>query len=213
VSSLTTRLADSQQKAINEPQLAAELKLNQDIGIASYNPISASVINRDPNLWYQQVQVNRGSSSGVRDGDAVLSDGALVGKVMEVTGGSTSVVQLITDHSYEVAGEAQDGQGDTGILSPVLGNNLVLQDLAHDAPIRAGDLVVTAGFKNPTDPSVSGSLYPSAIPIGVVSASFSQNELVNNGEVPVTPIASIRRFTSVQVLTRSVAGQEAADIR
>jgi rod shape-determining protein MreC len=211
VGSLTTRLAESQQKAIDEPQLAHELKLNQDIGISAYDPVSASVIYRDPSVWYQQVFVNRGSSSGVRDGDAVLSDGALVGKVLEVTG-PTSEVQLITDHSYEVAGEAQDGQGDTGILSPVLGNNLVLQDLAHDAPIQTDDLVVTAGFKNPTDLSQSGSLYPSAIPIGVVS-SFSQNELLNNGEVPVTPIASIRRFTSVQILTRSVAGQEAADIR
>ena len=167
---------------------------------------------RDPNLWYQQVEVDRGSSGGVRDGDAVLSDGALVGKVSETTG-STSTVVLITDHTVEVAGEVEDAAGDTGILTPVLGNDLVLQDLPHNAAISAGQLVVTAGFKDPSNLSQSGSLYPSAIPVGRVAASFNPDQLENSGQVPVTPIASIRRFTSVQILTASVAGTEEADVR
>ena len=209
---LTAQNAIYRQEAIREPQLAAELHLTQDIGISNDDPVSASVINRDGNLWYQQVQVNRGSSSGVHDGDAVLSDGALVGKVSETTG-STSEVALITDHTVEVAAEVQDATGDTGILLPVLGNNLVLQDLPHDAAVAAGDTVVTAGFEDPSDHSQSGSLYPSAIPIGRVAKNFDPNQLVNSGEVPVTPIASVRRFTSVQILTASVAGTEEADVR
>ncbi len=209
---LTDQNAVYKQKAIRESQLAAELHLTQDIGIANQNPVSASVINRDPNLWYQQVEVNRGSSSGVHDGDAVLSDGALVGKVSETTG-STSEVVLITDHTVEVASEVQDAQGDTGILQPVLGNDLELEDLPRNAAVSAGQTVVTAGFKDPSDLSQSGSLYPSAIPIGRVAASFNPNQLINSGEVPVTPIASIRRFTSVQILTTSVAGTEEADVR
>jgi rod shape-determining protein MreC len=209
--SLTSQLATAKQQAIDEPQLAKELKLDQSIGIAADNPVSASVIDRDASVFYQQVGVNRGSSSGIRLGDAVIADGALVGKVSEVSG-SFSEVQLITNHTVEIAAEVQDLHGDTGILLPVLGNNLVLQDLPHGASIASGDLVVTAGFKNPTDQSQPGSLYPSAIPIGRV-ASFDANELLNNGEVPVTPLASIRRFTSVQVLTKTVSGTEEADVR
>jgi rod shape-determining protein MreC len=209
--SLTAQNAIYKQEAISEPQLAAELKLNQNIGLSNYDPVSASVINRDASVWYQQVQVDKGSSSGVRIDDPVLSEGALVGKISEVTG-SVSEIQLITNHTVEVAAEVQDAGGDTGVLAPVLGNNLVIQDLPHSAAVTPGNLVVTDGFKDPADLSLSGSLYPSAIPIGRVAA-FDTNELQNSGEVPVTPIASIRNFTSVQILTKSATGQETADIR
>ncbi len=210
-SRLASQLAVAKQKAIRDPQLAAEVKLDQSLGISSYDPVSASVIVRDPSAFYQQVEINSGSSSGIRLEDAVLADGALVGKISEVTG-STSVVQLITDHTFQIATEVQNAKGDTGVLSPVLGNNLVLQDLPHNASISKGELVVTAGFENPTDKSQSGSLYPAAIPVGQVAA-FDPNELLNNGEVPVTPLASIRRFTSVQVLTKTVSGTVAASVR
>jgi cell shape-determining protein MreC len=78
--------------------------------------------------------------------------------------------------------------------------------------ITPTELVVTAGFKDPADPSQPGSLYPPGIPIGRV-ADFSQNELLNNGQIPVTPLASIRRFTSVQILTKPYAGTEEANAK
>ena len=196
------------------PQLRREIALDQAIGAGSYHPVAASVINRDPSLWYQQVEVSAGSGSGVEPGDPVLSDGALVGKVTQV-GGSWSEVSLITDHTVEVAAmvvpKGQNVHGtSTGILQPVVGNNLVLSYLPHNANIHPGDLVITAGFTDPANPSKSGSLYPAAIPIGRVSA-FGQNELLNSGQVPVAPKASIRRFTAVQILTRPQAtGQEAS---
>jgi cell shape-determining protein MreC len=130
-------------------------------------------------------------------------------------GGSWAEVVLITDHTVEVAAQAVPkgqgaGGGGTGILQPAVGNNLVLTNLPHNANIQPGDLVMTAGFKDPADTAKSGSLYPAAIPIGRVG-SFGQNELLNTGQVPVTPLASIRRFTAVQILTRPQAtGQEAS---
>jgi rod shape-determining protein MreC len=211
VSNLTAQNALYKQAAIENPQLRHEIKLDQDIGASSYHAVSASVIVRDPNLWYQQVEVNAGSSRDVRAGDPVLADGALVGKVSVVFGSFAEVV-LITDHTVEVAAEVQNATGDTGVLEPAVGNNLVLEDLPHTASIQPGQLVVTAGFKDPSDLSASGSLYPSAIPIGRVGA-FNQNELLNSGEVPVVPNASIRRFTAVQILTKPVLGQEAADVK
>jgi rod shape-determining protein MreC len=212
VSSLTAQNALYKQAAIENPQLRREIKLDQDIGASSYHAVSASVVGRDPSLWYQQVDVNAGSSSGVKSGDPVTADGALVGKVREVTGSSSSWVVLITDHTVEVAAEVQNAKGDTGVLEPAIGNNLVLEDLPHSAAIKSGQLVVTAGFKDPSDLSVTGSLYPSAIPIGRVG-QFSQTELLNSGEVPVVPNASIRGFTSVQILTKPLLGEDAADVK
>lgn len=210
---LTRRLVIATQEHIDYGQLQKEVGLDQRIGAANYNPVGASVISRDPNLWYQQVEINAGSGDGIKAGDPVLADGALVGKVSEV-GGSFAWVVLITDHTVSVAAEVQDRKGDTGILSPAVGNpdQLLLQDLPNQASIGSRQFVVTAGFRDPTDPSQPGSLYPPGIPIGRV-APFSQNELLNHGQVPVTPIASIRRFTSVQVLTKPYAGNVEADVR
>jgi rod shape-determining protein MreC len=177
VSNLNTELAIANQKAINNSQLKAEVGLDQNIGAADYHPVAASVIVVDPNIWYQQIEVNAGSNDGVKAGDPVLGDGALVGKVLEVSGSSAEVV-LITDHTVSVA---------------------------------PGDLVVTAGFKDPSNPAQPGSLYPPGIPIGHV-ASFSQNDLLNTGQVPVSPLASLRRLTSVQILTKPYAGNVEASV-
>jgi rod shape-determining protein MreC len=214
VQRLTVLNAQYKQAFIENPQLRREIKLDQNIGAANYRPVAASVISRDPSLWYQQVEINAGSGDGIKAGDPVLADGALVGKVLQVTG-SSAIVVLITDHTVSVAAEVQNATGDTGVLSPAVGNpdELLFQDLPNRAQIAADQLVVTAGFKDPVDPSQPGSLYPPGIPIGRVTA-FSQNELLNHGQVPVTPLASIRRFTSVQVLTKpyAPAANVAADV-
>jgi rod shape-determining protein MreC len=219
VNALTAQLAIANQKAINNEQLQKEVGLDQNIGAADYHPVGASVIGRDSSVWYQQVLVNAGSGDGVKPGDPVLGDGALVGKVAQVNGGS-AVVRLITDHTVSVAAEAQHvangahAIGSTGVLSPAVGNpdQLELQDLPHTTPVAEGDLVVTAGYKDPANPSLPGSLYPPGIPIGTVAA-FSQNDLLNTGQVPVTPLASMRRFTSVQILTKPYAGSQEALVK
>lgn len=214
--SLTAQNAIYKYELIEFPQLRREIRLDQAIGASSSHLVNASVIVRDPSLWYQQVEVNAGSGSGVAVGDPVIADGALVGKISQV-GGSWAEVSLITDHTVEVAAQAVPkgqgaGGGGTGILEPSVGNNLVLTNLFHNANIQPGDLVMTAGFKDPANPAKSGSLYPAAIPIGRV-APFGQNELLNSGQVPVTPSASIRRFTAVQILTTPQATGEEASTR
>ncbi len=126
------------------------------------------MIGRDPSLWYQHVEVDKGSDDGVALDDPVTGDGALVGKVTSVTG-STSIVTLITDHSYAVAAQVLNSRGDTGVLVPAVGNpnQLLLQSLPNHASIAAGEQVVTAGFKSTPSPSLQ-SLYPPGIPIGTV---------------------------------------------
>jgi rod shape-determining protein MreC len=216
--SLTEQNAIYKYQLSEFPQLQREINLDQAIGAKSYHAVSASVINRDSSLWYQQVQVNAGSGRGVQVGDPVIGDGGLVGKVTAVLGSSASEVSLITDHTVEVAAQAvpkANGVGSggaTGILEPVVGNNLVLTDLPHNANIQPGDPVITAGFKDPADSTRSGSLYPAGIVIGHVG-EFGQNQLLNSGQVPVVAYASIRRFTSVQILTRPQAGAEEANVK
>ncbi len=211
VEALNKKVAEYQSAAIQNRELTKQVGL-ASVGIDSYHPLGADVIGRDPSLWYQQVEVDKGSGDGVELNDPVTGDGALVGKVTSVTG-STSIVTLITDHSYAVAAKVLNNKGDSGVLVPAVGNpnQLLLQDLPNHASISTPQQVVTAGFQSSTRPSLQ-SLYPPNIPIGTVQP-VDQNELLNNGQVTVAPLADIRHFDSVQILTRPHAGSERASVK
>ncbi len=206
VATLTSELAGAQQRAIDDAQLKQQVGLDNSIGISSYQPVAAHVIGRNPTLLYATIQVDKGSADGVRREDPVTGDGALVGKVSLVAS-NTSVVTLITDSTYSVSAQVQDALGDTGLLVPAVGNpnQLLLQDLTRQAKPAVGEQVVTAG----TTSGPLQSRYPPGIPIGTVS-NANLNDLLNNGQVQVTPAADVRRVQDVQVLTRARAGAQRA---
>jgi rod shape-determining protein MreC len=209
------QLAKYKTQGIQNAYLSKQLGLAQTVGLNRYDPVAANVIARDPSLWYQTVEVNAGSGDGVSINDPVTGDGGLVGKVTEVTG-SSSIVTLITNASskeqFGVTATVTDTTGDTGVLEPAVGNpnQMVLQDLPNRAQIKPGMQVVTAGYKDPSNSELN-SLYPPGILIGTV-ASFNPNELLNSGQVPVTPTANVRGFTSVQILTKIGSGGERAQV-
>jgi rod shape-determining protein MreC len=212
VQRLTDELAQAQNAEILNRQLSKEVHLDAALNIDTYRPTTADVIGRDPTLWYETIEIDKGSNDGVQVNDPVIGDGALVGKVSTVAP-SVSIVQLITDHAVNVAAQVQDQNGDTGLLVPAVGNpnELLLQDLPHIVPgqpgPQIGQLVVTAGYKaGPLD-----SLYPRGIPIGQVS-NASENSLINNNEVQVSPAADLRHLSVVQVLTAPRSGSVRAQV-
>ena len=98
------------------------------------------MIGRPPNnLLLDRLQVDAGSSAGVRVGDPVVADGGLVGHVSFVASDS-SFVTLITDPSSSVSVKVLDAAGDTGLLKPSVGDplDLLVQLLPRHAHIRAG---------------------------------------------------------------------------
>jgi rod shape-determining protein MreC len=209
VQQLNARLAQAQQQAIDYPQLAKEVGLDNN-GLSAYHLVAAHVIGQDPTVWYEQIEVDKGSLDGVQKDDPVIGDGALVGKVSLVDS-TVCEVTLITDHTFGVAAEVQDSVGDRGLLVPAVGspNQLLLQDLTQTGPFHetAGQVVVTDGF---SDGSLV-DLYPPNIPIGVVS-NANQDTLVNSGQIQVSPFADLRHLDSVQILTRPHAGTESASL-
>jgi rod shape-determining protein MreC len=208
-------LAQARQQAIDYPELAKELKLDQSNDISAYQPVSASVVIRSATVWYATITIDKGADDGVHVNDPVVGDGALVGKV-SVADSSVSIVTLITDPSFAVAAEVQDSSGETGVLRPDTGNpnELLLQNLPKPMGSDAGPVysqqVVTAGFDDPSDPQLR-SLYPRGLPIGTVS-NANINNLLNNGQIQVAPDADLRDLSSVQVLTAPQAGTERAQV-
>ncbi len=211
VNTLQAEVAQYESAAIQNRELSRELALDQTDGIGSFSPVSADVIWHDPTLWYQQLEIDKGSGDGVHVDDPVIGDGALVGKITEV-GSNFSIVTLITDHTTQVAAEVMDQNGDQGLLVPRVGdpNQLVLEDLnvqvGQPGP-AVNQQVVTLGFKS----GGLSSLYPHGIPIGQVS-TVSGNNLYLNHQVLVSPVADLRHLQSVQVLTRAQGSTARAQV-
>jgi rod shape-determining protein MreC len=208
VQMLRSELAQAQRAQAENAQLSKEVGLDNSASIASYKPVGAHVIARDPTLWYATIEVDKGSADGVRVDDPVIGDGGVVGRISTVDP-TVSVVTLITDHSMAVSAQVQDSSGDSGVLVPAVGNpnQLLLQYLPRTAPVQTGQQVVTAGFKQ----GPLQSLYPAGIPVGQVS-NANQNELLNNGQVQVNPVADLRHLDAVQILTAPHGGTERAQV-
>jgi rod shape-determining protein MreC len=203
---LTAELANLKGAEILNGQLTKLVGLNQDIGVSAYRPVAAQLIGSDPSLWYDQIEVDAGSSSGVQANQPVIGQDGLVGVVSDVTAGA-SWVTLITNHTIEVAAEVQDGVGDRGILQPSVGNpnELVLSDLPHQANIQQNQLVVTAGFRL----GKYDDIYPPNIPIGTVT-NANQVTLASSGTVQVSPAVDLRHLNVVEILTRPHPGTTSA---
>jgi rod shape-determining protein MreC len=214
VQELTNQLAQAKGAKLLNTQLEAELHLDNSLALSSYRPVTAQVILRDPTLWYQTINVDKGTDDGVGLHDPVTGDGALVGEVTEVSA-TVSVVTLITDHTVAVTARVLDANGDTGELVPAVGNpnQLVLQYLQPPNPGQVqngpqqGQLVVTAGFKSgPLE-----SYFPANIPIGNV-LPVDENQLLNNGTIQVAPQADLRGVDVVQILTKPQPGTLRAQV-
>lgn len=214
VQQLTYKLAQTKGAQYENRQLSALVHLDDSIGIDAYHPVTAQVIVRDPTLWYQTIEVDKGSDDGVHLHDPVVGDKALVGEVSEVSA-TASVVSLITDHTVSVTARVLDQNGDTGELVPAVGNpnELVLEYLQPPNPgqIQAGpqqgQMVVTAGFKSgPLE-----SYFPSNIPVGYIS-TVNEDQLINDGQVQVAPYADLRHVDTVQILTTTQPGTERAQL-
>jgi len=178
-------------------ELHRVLALDDSNGLDAYDKRTVRVIGRPPNnLLLDRLQVDAGSSAGVRVGNPVIADGGLVGHVSFVASDS-SFVTLITDPSSSVSVKVLDPAGDTGLLKPSVGDplDLLVQLLPRHARIEQEDVVVSGGFRT----SNLESLYPPNIPIGRVT-SADPEELASDQQVHVAPIADLRHLDFVQIL-------------
>lgn len=191
----------------NKKQYEADeklLKLDSDYNLSGYAPVAAETIGFDASTWYEKITINRGSGAGVKVDDPVVAPGGLVGDVTDVWHNGASVT-LITAPKSSVGAMVQNEAFDAGLVQPKLGaaaGTLVLDSLPQTAQITRGQLVVTSGFQDPT-PNLSEvhSKYPPAIPIGTVTNTNTQQSVMENQQVEVTPSADLRHLSVVQVLT------------
>jgi len=184
-------------------ELLALSHLDQ-LGVGDYRPVDATVIDKNPNVWYSTVTIDKGESAGVRRNDPVINSEGLVGKVAQAAPDG-ALVELLTNSAMGVAARIGTSRA-TGLVQPKVGdpNDLLLQYLPTSVQPNPGEYVVTSGTVTPAYPS----LFPPGLLIGQVT---SVNEESAYKSVNVHPVANLHNLDIVQVLT-AAEGTRAANL-
>jgi rod shape-determining protein MreC len=203
VNKLRRELVANQTERTAYRELVALYHLDNRLSVSNYHPVTATVVAKSPNIWYSTVTIDRGESSGIRVNDPVINAEGLVGKVTQAASDGAQV-SLITDSSVGVSARVGTSSV-TGIVQPKVGdpNDLLLQYLPANAPVKKGDYVITSG----TVAGPGDSLYPPGIPIGQVT---SVNEESAFRSVNVHPLTNLHGLDVVQVLTAASGSRPAS---
>jgi hypothetical protein len=122
-----------------------------------YQMIGAEVIANSPSIWEKTITVNRGSRDGLEPRMPVITyQGYLVGRVENV-GSNSAQIRLIIDHNFVVGGIV--ARTDSREIGLVKGSGRgdrpnIMDSIAWDADIKAGDVVLTSGLSNNFPPGL-----------------------------------------------------------
>ena len=118
----------------------------------------AELIAVDLDPYRQQVVINKGSSSGLYEGQPVLDANAVMGQVTHINRFSATVL-LITDARHALPVQVNRNGLRTLAVGTGRINELVLPHLPNNADIEEGDLLVTSGL---------GGRFPPGYPVAEV---------------------------------------------
>jgi len=179
-------------------RLQALLHLDTRHELEHQGPVTSRVIGQSPTVWFATINIDKGSSSGVRVDQPVVTGDGLVGKITAVSP-HAAVVTLITDHTVAVSARVNK-TGVSGMVQPAVGDpgELVLQYTTSRDVITPGQTIVTAGTASRYDRLQD--LFPGGIPIGRVTRV--DDPRTDSQLVHIRPFADMRRLEFVQVLTR-----------
>jgi len=201
---LRAELARQDNATYENARLAKLVETNGALGLDAYGAKTGRVIATSPTVWYSTIKIDKGSSDGVRLGQPVMNEEALVGRVTAVFSGAAQVTLLTDTSASDTSAGVSARAGKTGvfgIVEPVGAgnpNDLLLSNAPPGAKLNVGDRVVTRGTVSDTDRFPS--LYPSGLPIGVITRI--DNKGTDTQEIHVRPYANMRDLDFVQVLTR-----------
>ena len=154
------RIEELQQRLVELESQNQQLK--GLLGYVSSRPdkgVTAPIIGRSADHWWQQIVLGRGSRDGIKVGSIVSGTGGVVGRVVQV-GPSTSRVLLISDPSSQV-GVTIARSRFMGYMRGQAESRAVMEFFDKVPDVRPGDVVTTSSFSR---------LFPAGLPIGRVES-------------------------------------------
>ena len=158
-----------------------------------YKMESAQVIGRDSVNAFEEFTLNKGSLSGIKVNDPVITSEGLVGIVSHV-GPTYSVVTTILDPDINI-GVINFRTQETGVVSgeasiSVKGKTK-LRLLPRDTSLVSGDIIETSGV---------GGVFPEGLLIGTIEVIKAENSGVSM-YAEIKPIIDVSDVSNVMILT------------
>ena len=166
VAELRVQNLQATEFAAENERLRALLQYKQTVG--QFDLLMARVIGRESATWSSIIIINCGSTDGVKDNMAVVTEKGLVGHVTEVNL-TSSKVQLLLDPRSSVGTLVQrPASRVAGIVEGDSANPFMphMVNIPRNSDVVEGDTVVTSGF---------GGIYPKGIYVGKI-ASIKNDE-------------------------------------
>ncbi|MGB9753152.1 rod shape-determining protein MreC [Roseiflexus castenholzii] len=176
---LRAEIADLKARLIEADALKFEnARLREQVRIEQAYPwqlLGADVLALTPDSGRRLVLIAAGADQGVQPGMAVIArEGsnppALIG-VVEAVGPRTAAVLLMTDYSSALSAQVyHENDVVRGVVQGQWqrGSRLLLHSVARDAPLAAGNTVVTAGLSAELDIDLPRASVPPNVPIGII---------------------------------------------
>lgn len=126
-----------------------------------YDTVAAKVVSYEPNNWYDTIVINKGTASGIKKDDIVISPDGVVGKISDVGVNWAHISSILSaDNAIGTivsrTGEIAVTEGDKELSEQKL---CKLTFVNAGAQISAGDFLETSG---------AVGLYPAGLSIGTV---------------------------------------------
>jgi len=159
---------------------------------SKYKVLTATIIGRDPSVWFDSSIINRGSLDGVKLNMPVVSDGGLVGRVTAVSP-LTAQFDLVTRDKSGVGGVVGE-IGTSNVLGVVAGTSkrdlVEMKYVSGTADVQPGQIVYTTG---------QDGIYPAGLKIGEIIEVRSGSATVPH-QIFIRPSGGINSMKEVGVL-------------
>jgi len=187
IRSLNQRVVEANEAMLANQRLERLLEMKKSVQAPT---VAASVIGEDTTSWFRTLVINRGSSSGIRNGMAVVSADGVVGQTVKVSA-TTARVLLLTDHASGIAATIQRSRA-RGVVKGKGEMLCSLEFSTREEDVKVGDTVITSGI---------GGVFIKGLPIGEVT-------MVKRGEygifqtVSIRPVVNLPHLEEVLVVER-----------
>ncbi len=151
--------------------------------------VAAETIATTTSNFASTITINKGRSQGIVIGDAVISNGGLVGRVVAASHG-TATVQLLTDGQFKVGIVYGNDQFAT-LQGQGAGKPLTLNDVSPNTKITKKTALVTNGL--------AGAQFPRNIPVARIVSIHTVSGATQK-DVLAEPLADLGTLTYVQVV-------------
>ncbi|WP_297819273.1 rod shape-determining protein MreC [uncultured Lactobacillus sp.] len=190
-----TKARNNSLEAEND-QLKSALKLKNSL--TDYDIINGSVISRAPDTWSDLLIIDQGSRAGVKKNMAVMCDGGLIGRILEVSA-TSSKVELITStdksaNRFSVEARSSKDKMVHGIISVNGDDQLTFTQVVDGRKLKKGTKVYTSGM---------GGRSPKGLLVGTVQKTTRDTYGLSD-VIQIKPAGNLNDPSIVSVIRRKV---------